>query len=404
MRLLALLALAIAASGADLADLTVRYVNNEVVTLGDIQLRDQIRRGEYTRRGLVLPRTREEIVSFSAKSLEDITDDVLLTQKAKEMGIQADHDEIVLEVLEAAKRSGVGLSLRDQAEQRRHLERQRTIERITGWYESMMPQPRPKDLLDAYVASKGGFDRPRQARILQIIVRPSPPEDREQLRKDQQGLLRKAQNATDPTLKALVDGRLAGYLAAADTAGQGLALDGLTSDLAGQASRTDLPPADAAVVAEGAGIDRRRAQLLDRAGTRARLETARLALAGFVGAGQIDAFRETAKRISQGPAAARGGELGWIEPGLYTRDFDNNAFALAKGELSQVFWVGDVGCLLLCADRKSAQTRSFDEVSGEIERTLRWQRRQQARDRAVGILRGKSSIRDINGVDRLLGK
>ena len=404
MRLFALLALAVVASGADLADLTVRYVNNDVVTLGDIQLRDQIRRGDYTRRGLVLPRTREEIVSFSAKSLEDITDDVLLAQRAKEMGVQADHDEIVLEVLEAAKRSGVGLSLRDQAEQRRHLERQRTIERITGWYESLMPQPRPKDLLDAYTASKGGFDRPRQARILQIIVRPSPPEEREQVRKDQQALLRKAQNATDPALKAIVDAQLAVYLAAADTAGQGLALDGLTSDLAGQAARTDLPAADAAVVAESASIAKRRATLLDRTGTGARLETARIALAGFIGEGQIDAFRETAKRISQGPAATRGGELGWIEPGLYTRDFDGVAFSLAKGELSQVFWVGDVGCLLLCADRKDAQTRSFDEVSGEIERTLRWQRRQQARERAVTILRGKASIRDINGVDRLLGK
>lgn len=404
MRLLALLVLAVAASAADLADLTVRYVNYEVVTLGDIQLRDQIRRGDYSRRGLVLPRTREEIIAFSAKSLEEITDDVLLTQRAKEMGIVADHDEIVLEVLEEAKRTGRGISLRDQAEQRRHLERQRTIERITGWYESMMPQPRPKDLLDAYQASKGGFDRPRQARILQIMVRPSPPEEREQVRKDAQALLRRAQDATDPAMKALVDARLAAFLAAADTAGQAQALDGLVTDLAAQSARADLPAADAGVAKDAAGISRRRAQLLDQAAARARLETTRLALSGLLGQGQIDAFREAAKRISQGPAATRGGELGWIEPGLYTKDFDGIAFSLDKGELSRVFWVGDVGCLLLCADRKNAQTRSFEEVSGEIERTLRWQRRQQARERAVTILRGKSSIRDINGVDRLLGK
>jgi hypothetical protein len=63
-----------------------------------------------------------------------------------------------------------------------------------------------------------------------------------------------------------------------------------------------------------------------------------------------------------------------------------------------------VGCLLLCADRKEAQTRTFDEVSGEIERGLRWQRRQAARARAIAILRAKASIRQINEVDRLLSQ
>ena len=400
---LGLLLLMGVASAAEIADLTIRYVNNEVVTMGDVQLRDSIRRADYTRRGQVLPRTRDEQIRFSVASLEEITDDVLLAQRAKEMGIQADHDEIVFEVLENAKRSGTGLSLRDQAEQRRHLERQRTIERITGWYESMLPQPRPLDLRTAYDRNQQAYDRPGQSRILQILLRQTSPEERAQIRQRQQALLRQAQDATDPALKAVVDAVLAQFLSA-DAAGQGQALTSLVEQLADNGQRADLPAADRLIIAEAQALATAQRGLLDRRDIEAKLAATRLSLTGLVGDGQLGAFRELAKQISQGPAASRGGEIGWIEPGLYTKEFDEAAFRLAKGELSPVFWIGEVGCLLLCADRKLALTRTFDEVSGEIERGLRWQRRQAARSRAITILRAKASIREINEVDKLLNK
>ena len=400
---LGLLLLVGAASAAEIADLTIRYVNNEVVTLGDVQLRDSIRRADFTRRGQVLPRTRDEQIRFSVASLEEITDDVLLAQRAKEMGIQADHDEIVFEVLENAKRSGTGLSLRDQAEQRRHLERQRTIERITGWYESMMPQPRPIDLRNAYDRNQQAYDRPGQSRILQILLRPTSPEERAQIRQRQQALLRQAQDATDPAIQTVVDAVLAQFLSA-DAAGQGQALASLVEQLAGIGQRADLPAGDQPLIAEAQALAKAQRGLLDRSDIEAKLAASWPPLANLTGEQQIQAFGELAKQISQGPGASKGGEIGWIEPGSYTKEFDDVAFHLAKGQLSPVFWIGEVGCLLLCADRKEAQTRTFDEVSGEIERSLRWQRRQAARSRAITILRAKASIREINEVNKLLNK
>ncbi len=409
MRLVVLIIfLGCALPAAELADLTIRYVNNEVVTMGDIQLRNQMRRGEYERKGLVLPRTREEWLGFSQRSLDDLTDDVLLAQKAKTMGIQADHDEIVLEVLKNAKRSGQGLSLRDQAEQRRQLERQRTIERITGWYESMAPQPRPLDLLAAYKADTSGFNRPAQSHLLQMIIRPTPPEERERIRTAKAALLRNAQAATDPQVKAVVDARLAAYLGAA-AADQEIELSRLVTELTAlsavlsqpDVTHAELARVDKAALGEAAALSASEAQLMDATQVRASLEAARLAFTGLRGEGQIKAFRERAKQISQGAAAGRGGDIGWVEPGLYTKEFDEVAFALQPGELSQPFLIGDTLCLVLCAERAAALVRSFDEVSGEIERTQRWQRRQQARVRAVGILRTQASIRDINPLNQL---
>ena len=401
MRILALVVLSwMVLPAAELADLTIRYVNNEVVTMGDVQLRNQIRRSEYERKGLVLPRSKQEWIAFNQRSLDDLTDDVLLEQKAKSMGLQADHQEIVLEVLQAAKRSGQGLSLRDQAEQRRHLERQRTIERITGWYESMSPQVRPLDLLAIYQSNSGSFNRPAQARLLQIILRPATPEERDQLRLSKANLLRKAQEATDPAIKKVVDARLAAFLGA-DATGQASELTGLVSDLSVIEPSTVKPEVDRGLITEALAIKARDAALLDVDQVRAKLDAARLSLMGLRGEGQTKAFRDLAKELSQGAAAGRGGDIGWVDPGLFTKDFDAVAFALEPGEMSQPFLVGSTWCLVLCAERKVAQIRTFDEVSGEIERTQRGHRRQKARTQAVAILRTQASIRDVNGLDLL---
>lgn len=385
---------------AELADLTIRYVNNEVLTMGDVQLRNQLRRSEYERKGLVLPRSKQEWITFSQRSLDDLTDDVLLEQKAESMGIQADHQEIVLEVLQAAKRSGQGLSLRDQAEQRRHLERQRTIERITGWYESMSPQVRPLDLLAIYQANSSSFNRPAQARLLQIILNPATPEEHDQVRLSKANLLRKAQEATDPIIKETVDVRLAAFLGA-DATGQTSELAGLVNDLSMIEPTTVKPEIDRGLITEALAIKARDAALLDVDQVRAKLAAARLSLLGLRGEGQTKAFRDLAKELSQGAAAGRGGDIGWVDPGLFTKDFDAVAFALERGEMSHPFLVGSTWCLVLCAERKVAQVRTFDEVSGEIERSQRWQRRQQARTQAVAILRTQASIREVNGLDML---
>lgn len=401
MRILAVCVMSwVVLPAAELADLTIRYVNNEVVTMGDVQLRNQLRRSDFERKGQVLPRSKSEWISFSKHSLDDLTDDVLLEQKAKTMGIQADHQEIVLEVLQAAKRSGQGLSLRDQAEQRRHLERQRTIERITGWYESMSPQARPLDLLAIYQANSGGYNRPAQARLLQIIMRPATPEEREQIRQSKANLLRKAQEGTDPAIKAIVDARLAAFLGV-DAAGQANELTGLITDLSAVVPTTVKPELDRALITEATAIKAREMTLLDVDQVRSKLDAVRLSLLGLRGEGQIKAFRDLAKNLSQGAAAGRGGDIGWVDPGLFTKEFDAVAFALESGEMSKPFVVGSTWCLVLCAERKVAQVRTFDEVSGEIERTQRWQRRQQARVQAVAILRSQASIRDVNGIDQL---
>src|SRR3954452_13603107 len=87
---------------AAVTDQALRYVNGEVVTMSDVRLRYEIRMQEYLRQGRVLPTTRDEVNAFNQDSLEQLTDEILMVQKARELKLVPDHDTIVLDVLETA--------------------------------------------------------------------------------------------------------------------------------------------------------------------------------------------------------------------------------------------------------------------------------------------------------------
>ena len=66
------------------ADLTLRYVNDSVISLGDVMRRNAMRMSDYERRGRPRPTTRTEVISFAQESLVELTEEELLIQLLKE--------------------------------------------------------------------------------------------------------------------------------------------------------------------------------------------------------------------------------------------------------------------------------------------------------------------------------
>ena len=116
----------------------------------------------------------------------------------------------------------------------------------------------------------------------------------------------------------------------------------------------------------------------------------------------VDAFKAACKGLSQGPRADEGGDLGWIEPGFFTKDLDAVFFALAAGQLSQPIWSKQNCCLTLVAERTEASQRSFAEVVGELESILRQERQREIRIKAAGVLRQRAVIRDLAPLEELM--
>ncbi len=401
LRALLILAVLVSwSSAAVVADQALRYVNTEVLTMGDVATRNQMRVAEYTRRGIPIPQTRAELIAFSKETLDDLTDESLLVQEAKGMGAEPDREAIIQEVLEAAKALGSALTLRERTEQMRLVMRTRTVERILGYYESLMPAPGPQDLERMYAARTADFMRPPRVRVLQILQRPSPPEAQGELRTGRSALMRSAQGAPDPNVQEVVKQHLDAFLAARDAVGQDTALAGLVADLAAMPT-TELDNRSAEIVTRARELAQAAAGLRDSASVTALLAAERMNLAARWGRDRETAFREAATRLSQGANAANGGQLGWIEPGTYNRAFDNVVFNLTPGAVSEVFATGDALCVVMVAEREEAKSRPFSEVAGELEMRDRRQRREQVRALVIRILRAKASVRDVASLDRL---
>ncbi len=80
---------------------------------------------------------------------------------------------------------------------------------------------------------------------------------------------------------------------------------------------------------------------------------------------------EQAANENNGPnAAGPGGSVGWVTPGMTVPEFEQAAFAAEKGVVTDPVRSQFGLHLILVTDKKPARTRSFDEVEGEVKKTL----------------------------------
>ncbi len=83
-------------------------------------------------------------------------------------------------------------------------------------------------------------------------------------------------------------------------------------------------------------------------------------------------FAELAKSSSDDPGSApQGGDLGFLEKGLMDPEFDEVAFTLPPGQVSEPVRTAFGYHLIKVLEVKSGETKPFEAVRGEIERELR---------------------------------
>ncbi len=81
-------------------------------------------------------------------------------------------------------------------------------------------------------------------------------------------------------------------------------------------------------------------------------------------------FAELAKEYSEGPSGERGGELGYFPRGKMAKPFEDAAFALKPGELSDVVKTQFGLHLIKLEDRKPEGVVPFEEVQEEVQEHL----------------------------------
>ncbi len=107
----------------------------------------------------------------------------------------------------------------------------------------------------------------------------------------------------------------------------------------------------------------------------------RLELAGIRGEIEKGAdFAELAGKHSDCPSKARGGDLGYFQRGKMVKAFEDAAFSMKPGEVSQIVETDFGYHLIKMIDRQEAKTASLDEVKSQIESFLN----RQSKDKAIG--------------------
>lgn len=85
-------------------------------------------------------------------------------------------------------------------------------------------------------------------------------------------------------------------------------------------------------------------------------------------------FAELAGEFSEGPTKTRGGDLGYFSRGQMVKPFEDAAFSMEKGDVSDVVTTNFGYHLIKLTDKKPESTVTFEDVEEKIQQHLRKQK------------------------------
>lgn len=119
----------------------------------------------------------------------------------------------------------------------------------------------------------------------------------------------------------------------------------------------------------------------------------RLELAGLSGKIENGAdFSKIAGEQSECPSKQQGGDLGFFERGRMVKPFEEAAFTLKVGEVSDIVETQFGYHLIKVTERKEARTVPLEEARDQIAKHLKNTKEQQAVSSFIGTLREKAEI------------
>jgi peptidyl-prolyl cis-trans isomerase C len=105
-----------------------------------------------------------------------------------------------------------------------------------------------------------------------------------------------------------------------------------------------------------------------------------------------DDFAEVAKKSSEGPTASKGGDLGYFGRGQMVGPFEETAFSLEPGKVSDVVKTQFGYHLIKVTDKKPESTIPFDTVKPRIEQYLKQEEVQKEIKKYIDNLRKDAKV------------
>jgi peptidyl-prolyl cis-trans isomerase D len=97
-------------------------------------------------------------------------------------------------------------------------------------------------------------------------------------------------------------------------------------------------------------------------------------------------FGDMAKKYSEDSSAAKGGEIGWIVRGQTVKEFEDAAFSMKPGQVSDLIKTTYGFHIIKVLDKQTAHLQTFDEVKDQIRDQLLKERLADAQQNLTGDL------------------
>ena len=316
---LLLLISGVLAVGDTVIEEIVARVNSDIITRSELQRgREQFINELKERYGA---QANDKIAEKEKDALRDLIDQQLLIQKGKDLGITADTEVIKrldemrkqmnLESMEDLEKAAgeQGVSFEDFKQNlRNQIITQQVIGREVG-SKIQIPQKEAEQFYDQH---KAELERPEQVRLSEILVSTAPKQK-----------------------PAPTEGQQANTAPPAEN----------TAAAPGEATAAPSGEDEIAVAEQKAG------QLL-------------------ASIKQGASFDEVAKKSSEGPTAAQGGDLGYFKRGTLAKELEDKTFAMKAGEVSDVIRTKQGFIILKVTEHQLAGVPPYKEVEPRVQEAI----------------------------------
>jgi len=307
----------------------ITRVNNQIITRSEFlrskdQLKEEVKQQDAANADKVYGQREKDI-------LRDLIDQQLLLEKGKDLGFTGDTElikrldqmrkEMKLESMEDLEKAAAaqGLSYEDFKQNlRNQIITQKVIGEEVGSHLTVAKEEQQK----FYDEHKSEMEQPEAIQLSEILVAPAKPPA--------------AENKP--------------------------AANQATADHAGSAATTPAPAATAVNYDEAAALAAAQAKANDL------LEQIR----------KGTSFEDIAKKYSDGPSAAQGGDLGLFKRGALAKELEDKTFAMKAGDISEVIRTKQGYVILKVNQHQAAGIPDMKDVLPRVQDALYYQKLQPA--------------------------